>query len=155
LKTYNGIDGSPLYPPSPFTGRIQPGPYGDCVLFVGRLEAVKRPELAIRAMCNVDRPIRLVVVGDGTCRAAAEALADSLGVADRVPFLGAVAEARLVELYGDALAVIYTPYDEDYGYVTLEAFLARKPVVTASDSGGPLEFVDDNVNGLVVAPDAE
>ena len=44
------------------------------------------------------------------------------------------------------------PYQEDYGYVTLEAFLARKPVVTASDSGGTLEFVADGVNGYVCDP---
>ena len=51
----------------------------------------------------------------------------------------------------DALAVLYPPYDEDFGYVTLEAFLARKPVVTATDSGGPNEFVVDGVNGFVAA----
>ena len=32
--------------------------------------------------------------------------------------------------------MVFAPFDEDYGYVTLEAFEARKPVVTASDSGG-------------------
>ena len=47
------------------------------------------------------------------------------------------------------------PFDEDFGYVTLEAFLARKPVITATDSGGPLEFVVDGVNGAVVAPTPE
>jgi glycosyltransferase involved in cell wall biosynthesis len=45
------------------------------------------------------------------------------------------------------------PFDEDYGLVTLEGFLAAKPVVTASDSGGTLEFVDDGVNGAVTAPE--
>jgi len=50
---------------------------------------------------------------------------------------------------------VFVPFDEDYGYVTLEAFLARKPVITASDSGGPLEFVEDAVNGFVCAPAAE
>jgi glycosyltransferase involved in cell wall biosynthesis len=50
--------------------------------------------------------------------------------------------------------VIYTPFDEDFGYVTLEAFLSSKPVITATDSGGPLEFVSDRINGFVCAPDA-
>ena len=45
------------------------------------------------------------------------------------------------------------PFDEDYGLATLEAFLAAKPVVTARDSGGTLEFVRDGVNGFVVEPD--
>jgi len=52
--------------------------------------------------------------------------------------------------------VVYPPLDEDYGYVTLEAFLAQKPVITTADAGGPLEFVVDGGNGLVVdaAPEA-
>jgi glycosyltransferase involved in cell wall biosynthesis len=50
---------------------------------------------------------------------------------------------------------VYTPFDEDYGYVTLEAFLAAKPVITAHDSGGPLEFVRDGENGLICEPDAQ
>ena len=41
------------------------------------------------------------------------------------------------------------PFDEDFGYVTLEAFLARKPVITCTDAGGPTEFVVDGVNGFV------
>ena len=59
----------------------------------------------------------------------------------------------LLDLYAGALAVAYPPFDEDFGYVTLEAFLARKPVLTATDSGGPLEFVEDGVNGFVCPPD--
>ena len=48
---------------------------------------------------------------------------------------------------------MYVPFDEDYGYMTLEAFLSAKPVVTATDSGGTLEFVRDGENGFVCAPD--
>jgi glycosyltransferase involved in cell wall biosynthesis len=47
------------------------------------------------------------------------------------------------------------PFDEDYGYVTLEAFLAMKPVVTANDSGGTLEFVRDGENGFICVPEPE
>jgi glycosyltransferase involved in cell wall biosynthesis len=73
-----------------------------------------------------------------------------------VTFLGPVDDEALVECYQGALAVVYPPYDEDFGYATLEAFLARKPVVTCTDSGGPNEFVVDGENGFVCdpAPDA-
>ena len=155
LAKFNGLEREALYPPPPFADRLEPGPYGDYVLFVGRLESVKRPDLAVRAMCHVDRPIRLVIVGDGTQRQRTEALAESLGVSDRVDFLGAIDEQGLVDLYTGALAVVYAPYDEDYGYVTLEAFLAHKPVITATDAGGPLEFVEDGVNGFICAPAPE
>ena len=74
---------------------------------------------------------------------------------DRVTFLGAVGDDTLVELYRDALAVVYPPFDEDFGYVTLEAFLARKPVITCADSGGPNEFVQDGENGFVCEPTPE
>jgi glycosyltransferase involved in cell wall biosynthesis len=49
---------------------------------------------------------------------------------------------------------VFPPVDEDYGYVTLEAMLASKPVITCSDSGGPLEFVRDGETGLVAEPTA-
>ena len=62
---------------------------------------------------------------------------------------------RLVDLYAGALAVVFPPFDEDYGYVTLEAFLAHKPVVTTTDAGGPLEFVEDGVTGFVAEPTPE
>ena len=55
-------------------------------------------------------------------------MAEAAGVADRVTFLGSVGDDDLVGLYASALAVVYPPFDEDFGYVTLEAFLARKPV---------------------------
>ena len=61
---------------------------------------------------------------------------------------------RCIELYAGALAVVFAPFDEDFGYVTLESFLARKPVITAIDAGGPLEFVEDGVNGAVCEPTA-
>jgi glycosyltransferase involved in cell wall biosynthesis len=49
--------------------------------------------------------------------------------------------------------VFFGPQDEDYGYITLEAMLSSKPVITCTDSGGPLEFVKDEETGFVVEPD--
>lgn len=156
LARFNGLEAEPLYHPPQLAGRLRPGPYGDYVLGVGRLETVKRPQLVIEAMAGVDPPVTLLLAGDGTQRGNLEALAERLGVTDRVRFLGAVSDEALVDLYAGALAVAYVPYDEDFGYVTLEAFLARKPVVTTRESGGTLEFVEDGVNGAIVesAPEA-
>ncbi len=50
--------------------------------------------------------------------------------------------------------MFYAPFDEDYGYVTVEAFMSRRPVLTTGDSGGVLEFVVDGVNGFVCPPGA-
>jgi glycosyltransferase involved in cell wall biosynthesis len=155
LSKFNGLHAEPLYHPPQLAPRLTPGPYGDYVLSVGRIESVKRVDLIVNAMASVDSHVRLVVAGDGTQRANAERVAEVAGVIDRVTFLGSVGDDDLVGLYAGALAVIYPPFDEDFGYVTLEAFLARKPVVTCSDSGGPNEFVVDGVNGFVSAPRAD
>jgi glycosyltransferase involved in cell wall biosynthesis len=157
VRKYNGVAAEALYHPPRLAGRLAAAAveYGDYVLSVGRIESVKRVDLLVSAMARVDKPIRLVIAGDGTQRANVERVAANLGVSDRVDFLGAVDDERLLTLYREALAVLYPPFDEDFGYVTLEGFLSRKPVVTASDSGGPNEFVVDGVNGLVCAPAAE
>jgi len=154
LAQYNGLTAEPLYHPPPLAARLAPGPYGDYVLSVGRLEANKRVDLIVGAIAHAPR-VRLVVVGEGPLRARLEQTAIDAGVADRVTFAGRVDEHDLVALYAGALAVVFPPFDEDYGFITLEAFLARKPVVTTTDAGGPLEFVEDGVSGFVVAPTAE
>jgi len=155
VQKYNGIAAEALYHPPRLAGRLTAGAYGDYVLSVGRIESVKRVDLLAKAMARVDMPIRLIVAGDGTQRANVERAAQDAGVADRIEFLGTVDDERLVELYRDALAVLYPPYDEDFGYVTLEGFLARKPVITATDSGGLNEFVVDGVNGFVRPPEPD
>lgn len=157
VRKYNGIAADALYHPPRLARQLAAASphFGDFVLSVGRIESVKRVDLLVSAMSRVDKPIRLVVAGDGTQRANVERMAAEAGLSDRVHFLGAVQDEQLLALYRDALAVLYPPYDEDFGYVTLEAFLSRKPVVTAVDSGGPNEFVVDGVNGFVRQPDAE
>jgi glycosyltransferase involved in cell wall biosynthesis len=152
LARYNGLSSTPLYHPPLLAPRLTPGPYGDYVLSVARLEQNKRVDLTVRSVAWWPEPLSLVVVGEGSQRSSVEKAAEDAGVAHRVRFLGAVRDDDLLELYRGALAVVYVPFDEDYGLVTLEGFLAAKPVVTATDSGGTLEFVVDGVNGAVVAP---
>jgi glycosyltransferase involved in cell wall biosynthesis len=71
----------------------------------------------------------------------------------RVEMLGRVDVPTLLSLYADCFAVYYAPFDEDYGFVTLEALTSGKPVVTAQDSGSVLDYISDAENGLVVSPD--
>ncbi len=155
LEKFLGLAAEPLYHPPRLAPRLKPGRAGDYVLSVGRIESIKRVDLAVRALKHTDPPLRLVVAGTGSQQAQAERAASDAGVADRVDFLGSIDDERLISLYAGALAVVYAPFDEDFGYVTLEAFLAAKPVITATDSGGPLEFVVDGVNGAICAPDGE
>ena len=155
LARYNGLAAEPLYHPPPLAGKLRAGPLGDYVLSVGRLEANKRVDLIIRSLAHVDGAVRLVVVGEGPLGPTLREVAVAAGVADRVTWAGGIDEADLIDLYAGALGVVFPPFDEDYGYVTLEAFLARKPVVTTTDAGGPLEFVEQGITGLVSEPVAE
>src|SRR5206468_5717521 len=131
------------------------GEYGAYVLSVGRLELNKRVDMIVGALALTEPAVRLVVAGHGADRRRLDDLVSRLGLADRVTFTGDIDDPQLVDLYANALAVIFPPIDEDYGYVTLEAFLARKPVVTTTDAGGPLEFVDDGTTGIVAEPAPE
>jgi glycosyltransferase involved in cell wall biosynthesis len=155
LRRSLGIESDPLYHRSRLCEalmRADPGTYGDYVLFPSRLEPIKRQSLAVEAMRHVRSPVRLVLVGSGPDEEALRHRIDAAGLADRVQLAGRVADEGLIELYRGALAAYYGPFDEDFGYVTLEAMAACRPVVATSDSGGPLEFVHDGINGLVVSP---
>ena len=155
LEKYNGLASTPLYHPPLLAAKLTPGPLGDYILSVARLERNKRVDLAVRAMAHLPSHLRLVVVGEGSHGPLIARVADDLGVRDRITFAGSVNDDDLVALYRDALCLVYVPYDEDYGLATLEGFLAGKPVVTARDSGGTLEFVRDGENGFVVEPAPE
>jgi glycosyltransferase involved in cell wall biosynthesis len=155
LQKYNGLASTPLYHPPLLAPKLSKGHYGDYVLSVARLERNKRIDLIIGALAHLPAHLRMVIVGEGSHRSFIEREAEDLGVIDRITFAGSVADDDLVTLYRDALCVVYVPYDEDYGLATLEAFLAEKPVVTARDSGGTLEFVRDLENGFVVNPDPQ
>ncbi len=153
LEKYNGLASTPLYHPPLIAPFLSRGPYGNYVLSVARLERNKRVDLVVRALAHMPVHLTLVLVGEGSHRPFIEQEAEALGILNRIVFAGAVTDQDLVAWYRDALCLVYAPFDEDYGLATLEGFLAEKPVVTARDSGGTLEFVRDGENGFVVDPD--
>jgi glycosyltransferase involved in cell wall biosynthesis len=150
------IPSEPLYHRSPLTEDLltkQAGPLGDDVVFPSRFESLKRQSVVVDAMRHVNTDVRLVLVGRGPDEDALRRQIEEHRLGDRVSIEVGVSDARLRELMLQALAVYYGPFDEDYGYVTLEGFAARRPVVTLTDSGGPLEFVEDGETGLVAPPE--
>ncbi len=149
LRRFNGLEGTPLHHPPPLHDRLRPGPFGDYVFCATRLEANKRPNLLVDGLLHARPEVRSVIAGRGELLGELEAGVRRGDLADRVELRGFVSDQELVDLYAGALAVVYAPSDEDYGYVTLQAFRAGKPVITAKDSGGVLEWVTDGVTGLV------
>lgn len=139
-----------VYPPSalPF---YKEGKY-DYLFTVSRLDNAKRVALMVKAMEYVNSDVKLKIAGTGPMEAELKAMAagDS-----RIEFLGFVNDDQVIEYYSNARAVLFMPYEEDYGLVTIEAMKSRKPVITCSDSGGPLEFVSHGVNGYIAEPNPE
>jgi glycosyltransferase involved in cell wall biosynthesis len=155
LRHYNDLHGTPLYPPPQHLGRYRHDAMGDYLFYAGRLDRLKRLDLAIDAMKRARPGARLKIAGTGPLQEELQKQIVGQGVEDRVELLGFVSDDDLIGLYAGCRAAYYAPLNEDYGYVTVESFLSRKPVLTTTDAGGPLEFVVDGVNGVVTAPDPE
>jgi glycosyltransferase involved in cell wall biosynthesis len=106
-------------------------------------------------MKRVRSGARLKIAGQGPVESELRKQIEGLGLGGRVELLGYVSADDLLDLYARCRAAYYAPLNEDYGYVSVEAFLSGKPVITATDSGGPLEFVSDGETGVVAPPDPE
>lgn len=136
-----------IYPPSALQGfRCETG---TAFFTASRLDAPKRLDLLIEAMAVVESDIELRIAGTGH---QADRLAELAAGDPRITLLGPIDDQTLLSEYATALAVPFVPIDEDLGLITLEAMGSSKPVITAEDSGGPLEFVVNEVNGLVTQP---
>ena len=153
LKRYNNIDSEPLYHPPPLANQLRTGEQGDYVFYPSRLEPQKRQELLIEAAQHLRSPLKVVLAGGSGNLKHYEELIKKNGVGNRVTIRGFVSEEEMVELYANALGVCYLPFDEDYGYVTLEGMLAAKPLVVTRDGGGAAEFIEHERDGLIVEPD--
>jgi len=155
LAMWPSLRSTVLYPPAP-QRRYRAEAYGPAFLFVSRLNRLKRADLVIRALAAADGAgIPLVIAGEGEERAALERLASEVGVADRVTFTGRLADEQMLEHLGRCRAVVFPPLQEDYGFVTVEAFASHRAVITCRDSGGPAELVADGENGFVCDPTPE
>ena len=155
MRQYNGVDAPALHHPPPGAEHLHPGPYGDYILVPSRVNESKRQHLAIEALALTRQPVRLCFMGavDAPDYAATlQARTRALGLENRVEWRGRVDDAARLALYAGCLAVLFAPVDEDYGYVTLEAMLCAKAVLTTEDAGGPLDFITDRHNGLVCSP---
>lgn len=157
LKKYNQIDAEPLYHPPSRYEHFYCKEFGDFILYPGRFDSIKRQHLIVEAIAKTQYPVNLVLIGphDSHYGRTIFEMVDKLGLNNRVHILGIIDESEKIELYAKCLAVYNGVYEEDYGYVTLEGFFAKKPVITHYDSGGPLEFVVDNYNGFIVQPDSQ
>ena len=138
------IDIKVIYPPSALN-------YFSCkdykyIFMVSRLDGPKRIDMLIKAMKHVKSNIDLLIAGTGPQEQELKKLAKN---DNRIKFLGFVNDEDIEKYYANSLVIPYFPYDEDYGLITIEAMMHKKPVITTFDSGGPTEFVINNQTGFI------
>ncbi len=155
LLKYNGLKSIPLYHPPMYAERFYCAEQQPYIFFPSRLEKLKRQELLIKALALVKAPVIVIIAGDGGEYHNLQAVIETLGLESRVKLIGRISEEEMLCWYANAMGVFFGPYDEDYGYITLEAMLSAKPVITCTDSGGPMEFVINNETGYIVEPNEQ
>jgi glycosyltransferase involved in cell wall biosynthesis len=143
----NGIDPSQFDPGAPKDER-------PTIACVSRLISTKRVDLLIRALPQVSKQVpdvQLRIVGVGAEDQPLRALAQSLGVAERVNFLGRVADHREVRKMIEGARVFALPSDsEGFGIVVLEAMASGVPVVCSDIP--PLREVTAGQGALLFEP---
>lgn len=160
LKHFNRIDSEVLYPPVFKPERFHCTGFNDEIVCISRMEHHKRQHLLVEALQHTQTPVRLRISGTST---GTEYPRDLSRQISRLRLTGRVSlenrwisEEEKVERLAHCLAAAYLPLDEDsYGYPSVEASHASKPVLTTSDSGGVLELVQDSVNGYITDPSPE
>lgn len=153
LRRHNQVESAPLLQPPANADLFFSAEALPYIFAPSRLESLKRQELLIRAMSEVVEPVFAVIAGEGGQLQRLVALTAELGLQHRVRFVGRVDDATMRRWYAHALAVFFGPLMEDYGFVTLEAMLSSRAVLTCRDSGGPTHFVRDGKTGFVTEPE--
>jgi len=155
LRTFGGIQSDVLYPPPPQRD-YRHDEYGNYLFGVSRLAPLKRFDLVLRALAEpIAASIKCVIAGEGAELENMRNLAHRLDIAERVKFIGRINDAEMITHLAKCRAVVFPPFNEDYGFVTVEAFMCGKPVITCRDSGGPAELVRDGESGFVTEPQPE
>jgi D-inositol-3-phosphate glycosyltransferase len=154
-----GVDHTVFFPDDQLAARRELGLHveGPLLLFVGRIQPLKGVDLAIESLAAMPTPATLVIVGgpsgaDGHAEVARlHALADQLGVADRVRWVQPQPHEALAGWYRAADVCLVPSRTESFGLVALEAAACGTPVV-AADVGGLRSLVDDGHTGFLVTP---
>lgn len=159
LKKYNDIPSDVVHPPLPNAERYFCSESSDYFYYPSRVTKLKRQHLVVEAMRYVKTDVKLVLTGQ--CKEPEyedliRSTIQNYGLKDRVFYQNIwLEEEKKLKLLAESLGVIFIPYHEDYGYITLEAYYAGKPMITCTDSGSPVGFVKEGKTGYVVDPTPE
>ncbi|MBV9603898.1 MAG: glycosyltransferase [Solirubrobacterales bacterium] len=125
------------------------------IVTVAHLVARKRHETVLRAMALLasERRPEYLVIGDGPCRGLLERLAASLGVADRVRFLGQLPNPEAVARAAECDLFVMPGVEEPFGVAFVEAMAAGLPAIGSRGEGGPEDIAAAGPGMVLVEPD--
>ena len=117
-------------PPKSGAGKLE-------LLWAGRLEHRKALPIVIEALALLpkDFPVRVRVAGEGPLEAEWKALAQAMGVADKVEFIGFVSSEVMNTLIDDSHALVFCSLRDAFGTVVMEAMTCGRPVITLDHQG--------------------
>jgi len=157
LMKYNGIESEALYHPPLNHDKMHCDEYGDFMFYASRIDPMKRQRLMVEAARFTKTDVKFILAGSGSKNEIEyiDNIIKKYNLKDKVKMVGFISEEEKLDYYAKCLGVYFGAYDEDYGYITLESFFSKKPVIVHKDAGGPLEFVIDDQNGFVIDEDAK
>ena len=156
LYRYNNFESEVLYPPLKLElNDFQHTEYDKIILCPSRINRLKRQHIIAEAFCRVKSSFKLIFTGiieDQMYFDEINQIVRKYNRESDVKFLGFIPTNELSRLYKSCGFVIFIPYDEDYGYITVESMANKKAVICSNDSGGVNEFIEHEKNGYVVSP---
>lgn len=126
------------------------------VIYTGRLVALKNVAAAIHAISRArarGADVQFVIVGNGPLREALKALAERLGIADFVSFLGSVSQAEVIEHLNMGDVYLFPSLKEGGVWSLMEAMSVGLPIVCVNTSG--MAVITDETSAILVAPDSQ
>lgn len=158
LKKFNNLESEVLYPPLMNADSYYCSNYGDYIFYPSRITTAKRQALAVESMKYTKSGVKLIIAGKPDVPAELDrikSIIEKNKLEDKVEIIGRwISQEEKIELLANSLGCVYIPLEEDsYGYVSLEAYQARKPIITCSDSGGTREIVENGIGGFILPPD--
>jgi glycosyltransferase involved in cell wall biosynthesis len=149
---HNGINPAQFQPAETEKSTDQANRYILCIAELQEYKAIDVLLHAAKPLLRGDPSLKLMLAGDGPLRAELEALASSLGVRNRISFLGTQGAAQIVQLLHGCEVLVLPSRMEPFGIVLIEAMACKKPVVATAVGGIP-EIVEHEITGILVEPE--
>jgi glycosyltransferase involved in cell wall biosynthesis len=156
IKKYLNREAEVLYPGVDYK-EFYLKEYGDFFFYPSRITPEKRMELAIEAFKEFekyDKNFKLVIAGSLAYERKEHVeyfkfLKRIIGNDERIKLLTNISEEEMKQLYARCYCVVFTPINEDFGLIPLEANASYKPIIAANE-GGPRETIKNNFNGFLI-----